>query len=119
MVALVRDVRKIALVKDVLTNVPTAIHRTALTIDGLKTKIDGKDRLAFGPIAGAAVMLTAAEEVTTCLGIGEGIESTMSLRLVPEFGTSPVWSLLSAGGIERFPVLSGIESLWIAVVVAP
>jgi hypothetical protein len=37
------------------------------------------------------------------------------MRLAPEFGASPVWSLLFAGGIEDFPVLPGIESLWIAV----
>jgi hypothetical protein len=53
--------------------------------------------------------------VTLCLGIGEGIESTLSLRELPEFGASPVWALLSAGGVAAFPVLSGIECLWIAV----
>jgi hypothetical protein len=39
----------------------------------------------------------------------------LSLRNLPEFGCSPVWSLISAGGVETFPVLSGIESLWLAV----
>jgi hypothetical protein len=53
--------------------------------------------------------------VTLALGIGEGIESTLSLRLAVEFGSTPVWSLLSAGGVERLPALSGIEALWIAV----
>src|SRR5215211_3656341 len=67
------------------------------------------------PLTGGAVKLTPDEDVSTCLGIGEGIESTLSLRLVPEFGPSPVWALLSAGGVARFPVLSGIEVLWIAV----
>ena len=59
--------------------------------------------------------LTPDEDVTTCLGIGEGIETTLSLRLDPDFGLSPVWSLLTAGNVEHFPVLSGIECLWIAV----
>ena len=50
-----------------------------------------------------------------CLGIGEGVESVLSLRNLPEFGPSPVWALIAAGGVESFPVLPGIESLWIAV----
>ncbi len=53
--------------------------------------------------------------MTICLGVGEGIESALSLRSLPEFGPSPVWSLISAGGVESVPILSGIESLWIAV----
>jgi putative DNA primase/helicase len=53
--------------------------------------------------------------VTLAVGIGEGIETTLSLRELPEFGASPTWALLSAGGVAAFPVLSGIEALWIAV----
>jgi hypothetical protein len=93
-----------------------AVHRTALSLNGHKVRIDGKDRLALGPIAGGAVKLTPDEDVTLALGIGEGIETTLSLRELPEFGpTTPVWALLSAGGLAAFPVLSGIETLWIAV----
>ena len=50
-----------------------------------------------------------------CLGIGEGIETTLSLQMLPEFGASPVWSCLTASGVQTFPVLSGIEVLWLAV----
>jgi putative DNA primase/helicase len=105
----------ICLVRDVVTNKPKALHRTALTHDGHKAKINGKDRMALGPIAGGVVKLTPDENVTLCLGIGEGIESALSLRNLPEFGCSPVWSLISAGGVDTFPVLPGIESLWFAV----
>jgi putative DNA primase/helicase len=105
----------ICLVRDVVTNEPMAIHRTALTWDGHKAKIAGKERLALGPISGGAIKLTPDEAVTTCLGIGEGIESALSLRNTPEFGPSPVWSLISAGGLLSLPILSGIESLWLAV----
>jgi hypothetical protein len=105
----------VCLVRDALTDAPKAIHRTALDQSGNKIKIDGSDRLALGPVGGGAIKLTADENVTTCLGIGEGIETTLSLRLLPEFGCSPIWSVISAGGIERFPVLSGVECLWIAV----
>jgi len=105
----------LALVRDVMTDAPKAIHRTVLSLDGRKVEIDGKNRLALGPIAGGAVKLTPDADVTMAVGIGEGIETTLSLRLAPEFGPSPVWALLSAGGIEGFLVLAGIESLWIAV----
>lgn len=105
----------VALVRNVVTNEPQAIHRTALNHEGQKVEANGKDRLALGSIRGGAVKLTADEEVTTCLGIGEGIETALSLRCLPEFGASPVWSVLNAGGLTSFPVLAGIECLWIAV----
>jgi putative DNA primase/helicase len=105
----------VALVRDVITNQPKAIHRTALDAEGRKAWIDGNDRLSLGPVSGGAVKLTPDEDVTLCLGIGEGIESALSLRLAREFGMSPVWSLLSAGQVKAFPVLAGIEALWIAV----
>lgn len=105
----------VCLVRDILSNDPKAIHRTALTLEGYKVKVDGHDRLSLGPIAGGAIKLTPDEDVTTCLGIGEGLESTLSLQLAPEFGLSPVWCLLSAGGVGGSPVLSGVECLWLAV----
>lgn len=105
----------VALVRNIVTNEPQAVHRTALSLAGEKIEVNGKDRLALASIRGGAVKLTADEEVTTCLGIGEGIETTLSLRRLPEFGASPVWSVLNAGGIASFPVLPGIEVLWIAV----
>jgi putative DNA primase/helicase len=105
----------VALVRDVITNEPKAIHRTALTADGNKAAIDGVSRLSLGPVGGGAVKLTPDEHVTLQLGIGEGIESTLSAQLASEFGSSPVWALLSAGQVSVFPVLAGIEALWVAV----
>lgn len=105
----------ICLVRDVFTNEPKAIHRTALSPDGRKATVNGHDRLSLGPIGGGAIKLTPDEDVTTCLGIGEGLESSLSLRSLPEFCLSPVWSLIASSGIARLPVVSGIESLWIAV----
>jgi hypothetical protein len=104
--------------------VPRRTHQRALrrstarssSPDGRKA-IGERDmnRLSLGPIRGGAIKLTPDEDVTTCLGIGEGLETSLSLRLTPEFGSSPVWCVLSAGGVSSFPVLSGIECLWIAV----
>jgi putative DNA primase/helicase len=105
----------VALVRNIRTDVPQSIHRTALDYAGNKISVGGHDRLSLGPVAGGAVKFTDNADVTNCLGIGEGIETTLSMRLILEFGASPVWSLLTAGGIKTFPVLSGIECLWIAV----
>ncbi|SOR30301.1 Virulence-associated protein E [Methylorubrum extorquens] len=105
----------VALVRNIRTDRPQAIHRTALTLDGHKIKVAGRDRAALGPITGGAVKWTPDAEVTTCLGIGEGIESTASLQHLSEFGASPIWSVLNEGGISAFPALAGIECLWIAV----
>lgn len=105
----------VALVRNVRTDAPQAVHRTALDRAGRKVEVNGRDRLAYGPTAGGAVKLTPDEAVTVVLGVGEGIETTLSLRAIYEYGASPVWALISAGGIERLPVLPGIEALWIAV----
>jgi putative DNA primase/helicase len=105
----------VCLVRDIVTNEPTAIHRTVLSRDGFKVEVKGYDRLTLGPISGGAIKLTPDEDVTTCIGIGEGLETTLSLRRLPEYGPSPVWSALNSGGVSKFPVLPGIECLWIAV----
>ncbi|MCJ2069163.1 toprim domain-containing protein [Methylobacterium sp. J-030] len=106
----------VALVRNVVTDEPQAIHRTAITLEGQKAVVNGRDRLALGPLAGGAVMLTASAEVTYCLGVGEGIESVLSMRALPEFGErTPVWALLNTAGISGFMPLPGIESLWLAV----
>lgn len=111
----IRTPAMIALVRNVITDKPQAIHRTAITLDGRKAIVNGRDRLALGSLRGGAVKLTADAEVTVCLGVGEGIESTLSLQGLPEFGGTPVWALLNASGVAGFITLPGIESLWIAV----
>ena len=54
----------IALVGDVVTNEPKAIHRTALTLDGHKVGVGGKDRLALGPVAAGAVKMALSRFAT-------------------------------------------------------
>jgi len=104
----------IALVRNIETNEPQAIHRTALDRDCRKIEIDGKAKMALGPIGDGAIKLTADENVTIALGIAEGIETALSMQQLPEWQGSPVWSLISAGGIRNFPLLGGIETLAIA-----
>jgi len=97
----------IALYRDIRTNEPKAIHRTALAPDGQKI-----DRKALGPKAGCAIKITADTEVSQSLTIGEGLETSLAGR---SLGFLPVWALGDANELAKFPVLSGIECLTILV----
>ena len=97
----------LALLRDIRTNEPRAIHRTALTPAG-----DKVGRMVLGPKVGAAVKLSPDETVTMGLTIAEGIETTLSGM---QLGWQPAWSVVDAAGIAKFPVLSGIEALTILV----
>jgi hypothetical protein len=95
----------VALVRNIDSNQPQAIHRTAL---------DRTGKMSLGPISGGAIKLSPDEDVTIALGLAEGIETALSLQRLPEWLGSPVWSLISASGIRTFPLLPGIETLAIA-----
>jgi hypothetical protein len=97
----------VALFRSITGNKPVAIHRTALSPEGRKI-----DRMTLGPMTGAAIELTADEDVTYGLHIGEGIETTLAAM---QLGFKPAWALGAAGGIRAFPVLAGIEALTILV----
>ena len=95
----------VALVRNIESNEPQAIHRTAL---------DRTGKMSLGPIASGAIKLTPDEDVTIAIGLAEGIETALSLQRLPEWLGSPVWSVISASGISKFPLLAGIETLVIA-----
>jgi hypothetical protein len=101
----------VALYRDISTDEPRAIHRTALREDGLG-KADhpavGSAKQMLGPIRSSAIKLTSDEDVTSGLHIAEGIESGLTAMLL---GLQPVWVMGSAAQISRFPVLAGLESL--------
>jgi hypothetical protein len=97
----------LALLRDISTDEPRAIHRTALTPAG-----DKIGRMVLGPKVGAAVKLSADEEVSTRLAIAEGIETALSGM---QLGWRPAWSVVDAAGIAKFPLLQGIEALTIFV----
>jgi putative DNA primase/helicase len=97
----------IGLFRAIVNNQPRAIHRTALTLDG-----DKLGRKVLGPKSGTAIKLTADEDVTTGIAIGEGIESTLAGMLL---GFVPAWALGDVSGIASFPVLPGLETLTIFV----
>jgi hypothetical protein len=95
----------VALYSDVVTDVPRAIMRTALTPDAQKI-----DRKALGPVGGAAIKLSDVAAVTMALTVGEGMETTLAGLMK---GFAPAWTLGSAGAIAKFPVLPGVEALTI------
>jgi putative DNA primase/helicase len=113
----------LGLMRHIKTNEPRAVQRTALTqplmwaiarITFADFKKSGQKvaRLALGPMTGAAIKLTADEDVAEGLAIGEGAESVLAaMRL----GFRPAWALGGTSGIKSFPVLSGIEALTILV----
>jgi hypothetical protein len=100
----------IALVRNIETNEPQAIHRTALKLGPAPDRID---RLSLGPTGNGAVMLSPFDEVTTGLMLGEGIETALSAAV--KFKFHPVWSVISRSGLAKFPVLAGIECITVAV----
>jgi putative DNA primase/helicase len=97
----------IALYRDIRSNKPKAIHRTALTPEGEKI-----DRKVLGPKAGCAIKINADADVSQGLTIGEGIETSLA-GIALNF--LPVWALGDANEISKFPVLSAIECLTILV----
>lgn len=98
----------VELLRDIRTNEPRAIRRTFLTSSGIKV---GKAK-ALGPQGGTACKLSAQEEVTNGLTVGEGLETVLAGML---FELRPAWALGSAGELGAFPALAGIECLAILV----
>jgi putative DNA primase/helicase len=95
----------IALFRDLATDEPCGIHRTFLAPDCSRY-----DRKMLGRVGGAAIKLSPDSEVTTGLGIAEGIETALA---VMSTGWRPLWALGSAGAIRRLPVPRGLEALTI------
>jgi hypothetical protein len=82
-----------------------AIQRTLLSDDGKKL-----DRKTLGPCGGAAIKITADEDIEQGLHVGEGFETCLTAHAL---GLRPVWALGSASAIGDFPVLGGIDALTI------
>jgi putative DNA primase/helicase len=97
----------IALMREIHSNEPRAIQRTALTAVGEKI-----GRLTLGPKVGTAIKLSPDEMITQGLAVGEGLETALSAM---QLGFSPAWALGDANNVRRFPVLSGIECLTLIV----
>lgn len=97
----------VALYRDISSDEPKALLRTALDPDGSKI-----DRKVIGPKRGCAIKLSGLVDVSQGLTIGEGVETTIG-GIAKGFG--PAWAVGDAGEMARFPVLPGIKSLTILV----
>jgi hypothetical protein len=91
--------------RSIVDDTLVAIQRTLLAEDGKKL-----GRMTLGPCGGAAIKLTADEDIGQGLHVGEGFETTLTAYTL-DF--RPVWALGSASAIGDFPVLAGIEALTI------
>jgi hypothetical protein len=98
----------LALMTDPITNVPCGLHRTFLLPDG-SGKAPGKSKMMLAHAG--IVRLVPDDEVTTGLGLSEGIET--ALAVMQHAGWRPVWAATSAGEIAKFPVLVGIDCITI------
>ena len=100
----------LALVREIKTNAPVAVHRTALKLGKRPERIG---RLSLGATGGGAIKISPDHEVQSGLLIGEGIETVLSASAVLEF--KPVWSLIDKGNLAKFPVLPGLECVTVAI----
>lgn len=88
------------------------LHRTWLAPDGSgKAPVDRPRLLLRGHRkAGGVIRLSANDDVTTGLGIAEGLETSLTALAA---GWAPVWCCIDAGNVGAFPVLHGVESVTI------
>lgn len=87
----------VCLVRNIVTNEPQGIHRTALTQDGAAIKRNNKTfRKSLGPLLGGAIKIDPDEDVTQGICIGEGVETCLAGRQM-EPSLRPNWSLISTG----------------------
>jgi putative DNA primase/helicase len=113
----------LALRRDIRTDQPRAIHRTALSADLMRaiarttfiefSQAGGKiARMALGPKVATAIKLSSDEVVTQGLTIGEGVETVLGGMVL---GFTPAWAVGDADNLKNFPVLAGIECLTVLV----
>ncbi|MGC8536968.1 MAG: DUF7146 domain-containing protein [Rhizomicrobium sp.] len=100
----------IAIMRDAQTNEFRCIQRVFLKPDGTDRLRDAHGKMTLGSAAGACCKLSCNADVTTGLGLCEGIEKALAIIAM---GWSPVWSTCGASGMTNFPILQGIEALTI------
>lgn len=98
----------LGLFRDVRSDAPVAVQRTAINPDG------AAERMTLGPNARAAIKLWPREGKT--LTIGEGIETTLAAALYWKGRPlKPAWAVTVANNILYFPILNWVRRLIILV----
>jgi hypothetical protein len=102
----------VARVTDIITAAPISLHFTRLKLDGSGKAPVEKPKLLMTRHrkSGGCIRLVPDADVTTGLGLTEGIETGLAVMAA---GWSPVWAAIDAGNMAAFPVLNGIESMTI------
>jgi phage/plasmid primase-like uncharacterized protein len=99
----------VALIRNIETDQPQAIQRTAITPDGKKI-----ERRTLGPKAGGAIKLWPQSAVRDRLVVGEGMETVLSTALHikdPATRLEPAWALIDAGNLAALPVIASVNTL--------
>jgi putative DNA primase/helicase len=94
----------VALVQDIITGEPIAIHSRELTPNATKAG----SWMALGPKSGGAIRLSRSDFGE--LAIGEGVEICLAGI---QLGSGPTWPVIDAGGMTAFPVLDHVGRLTI------
>ena len=98
----------LSLMTDPESGAAAGVHRTFLLPDA-SGKAAGAAKMMLG--GAGLIRLVPDADVTTGLGIAEGIETALSI--MQHTGWRPVWACGSAGAIRTLPVLRGIECVTI------
>jgi hypothetical protein len=97
--------------RDIRDGEQVGMTNVYLRRDGTDRLRDPKGKTVTGRARGAAMMLSAFDDVTMGLTVCEGAETGMAIL---NNGLAPVWAIGGASFLKTFPVLDGIESLTIA-----
>jgi putative DNA primase/helicase len=90
---------------DIRTNKLRAIQKTAINADASK-----RGRKTVGVAKAACIKIDPDDAISSSLGLSEGFETGLAVALQ---GWRPIWAAGSAGAIEAFPVLPGVDCLTI------
>lgn len=103
----------ISLIQDYRDGSPIGIQRTPINQQGEKTNI----RLNQGSTKDGAIFINSYDEVMSSeiLGVGEGVESTLSIAKIKGFEDVPLLSLINSGNLGNFKIPPHIKKLIVAV----
>lgn len=103
-----------AAISNPLTQEFCGIHWTHLIPNGQKGELN-KIIAKGSQKRGNVIMLSPFEAVGEVLGIGEGIETTLSLRELDGLSDLPVWAMVDSGNLAKLAPFDGVKHLIIAV----